>query len=251
MVASSSQQFSFGVGQMFGTRSDIANATPVQFGTLQDVSLDFSFTDKPLMGQYQLPVANARGAAKLTGKAKFARLDPAVYSDIFFGQSRTTGASDLIANGEAGMVPASSVYTLTSANAATWVEDLGVTYAATGLSFTKVVSGPAAGQYSVSAGIYTFAAADASAAVLLSYLYTSSTTGNKLVITNQLMGQAPTFKLRLFNTYQGRATVYEFNQAQSSKLTLNSRNEDWLIPELDFSLFTDASNTLGTISFSQ
>ena len=36
----------------------------------------------------------------------------------------------------------------------------------------------------------------------------------------------------------------------STKLSLDFKNEDWTIPELDFSLFTDATNTLGTISFS-
>ena len=57
-MTSTSQQFSFGSGLMFGTRSDIANATPIQFGTLQDISLDFSFSNKDLMGQYQIPVAS-------------------------------------------------------------------------------------------------------------------------------------------------------------------------------------------------
>ena len=248
-MTSTSQQFSFGSGQMFGTRSDVANATPVQFGTLQDISLDFSFTNKDLTGQYQLPVATARGAAKLTGKAKFARIDPAAFSDLFFGQSRTLNTSDAISSGEAAAVPASAPYTVSAANAATWLADLGVTYAASGLSLTYVASAPMTGQYTVASGVYTFGSGDEGAAVQLNYLYTTAS-GSKLVLTNQLMGQGPTFKLRLFNTYNGRNAIYEFNQAMSSKLSLDFKNEDWTVPELDFSLFTDASNTLGTISFS-
>ncbi len=248
-MTSTSQQFSFGSGQMFGTRSDIASATPIQFGVLQDVSLDFSFTNKDLMGQYQMPVATARGAAKLTGKAKFARIDPAAYADLFFGQARTLNASDAVSSGEAATVPASAPYTVAAANAATYLDDLGVTYFATGLSFTKVASAPTTGQYSVAAGVYTFGSGDEGAAIQLNYLYTTSS-GSKLVLTNQLMGQGPTFKVRLFQTYNGRNAVYEFNQAQSTKLSLDFKNEDWTVPELDFSLFTDATNTLGTISFS-
>jgi hypothetical protein len=248
-MTSTSQQFSFGSGLMFGTRTDISNATPIQFGTLQDISLDFSFSNKDLMGQYQMPVATARGAAKLTGKAKFARIDPQAFADIFFGQARTLNTSDEISNGEAATIPASSPYTVTAINAATYLDDLGVTYAATGLSLTRVASSPTTGQYTVASGVYTFASGDEGAAVQLNYIYTASS-GSKLVLTNQLMGQGPTFKLRLFNTYNSRNAIYEFNQAMSTKLSLDFKNEDWTIPELDFSLFTDASNTLGTISFS-
>ena len=146
-------------------------------------------------------------------------------------------------------MPASGPFTVSAVNAATFLDDLGVTYAATGLSLTRVASAPTQGQYSVAAGVYTFASTDEGAAVQLNYLYTSAT-GSKLVLTNQLMGQGPTFKIRLFQTYNGRNAVYEFNQAQSTKLSLDFKNEDWTVPELDFSLFTDASNTLGTISFS-
>ncbi|MGH6974245.1 MAG: hypothetical protein ACRED6_06425 [Stellaceae bacterium] len=76
--------------------------------------------------------------------------------------------------GEAGTVPASSPYTVSAANAATFADDYGVVYAATGLPLAKVAAGPAAGQYSESAGIYTFASADAGKAVLLSYTYGAS-----------------------------------------------------------------------------
>lgn len=248
-MTSTSQQFSFGSGLMFGTRSDIANSTPIQFGTLQDVSLDFSFSNKDLMGQYQMPVATARGAAKLSGKAKFARIDSQAFGDIFFGQARTLNTSDQISNGEAVTVPATGPYNVTAANASTFLDDLGVTYTSTGLSLTRVAASPTVGPYTVASGVYSFSAADEGVALQLNYLYTASS-GSKLVLTNQLMGQGPSFKLRLFNNYNGRSTVYEFNQAMSTKLSLDFKNEDWTIPELDFSLFTDASNTLGTISFS-
>ena len=50
--------FNFGVGSLWAARTDIANPTPAQFGTLQDISVDFDFTSKPLMGQYQIAVAS-------------------------------------------------------------------------------------------------------------------------------------------------------------------------------------------------
>jgi hypothetical protein len=52
-----------------------------------------------------------------------------------------------------------------------WGSDLGVVYAATGAALTCVASAPTVGQYSVAGGAYAFAAADAAAAVAISYGY--------------------------------------------------------------------------------
>ena len=49
--------------------------------------------------------------------------------------------------------------------------DLGVVSVATGLAMTKVAESPASGQYSVSGGLYQFAAADAGLSVSISYGY--------------------------------------------------------------------------------
>ena len=96
-------------------------------------------------------------------------------------------------------------YTVTVANAATYNDDLGVVYAATGKRFNRVTTPSAAGQYSVNfaTGVYTFAAADANAALLISYTYNVTTSGNKLTLTNQLMGTTPTFKATFYTTYTG------------------------------------------------
>jgi hypothetical protein len=158
---------SFGSGLLFATNT-AANSTPVQFGTLQDVSLDVSRTLKELYGQGQFPVAIGAAQMKITGKAKFAQVNGRLYNDLFYGGTTSVGQT-LMAYNEAGTVPASTTYIVTVVNSATWVEDQGVLYSATGLPFKKVASAPTLGQYSVAAGVYTFAAADASAPVLISY----------------------------------------------------------------------------------
>src|SRR6185503_9658169 len=133
----------------------------------------------------------------VTGKAKFARIFGAIFGDLFFGQTPATGQLT-VSESEAATVPASTPYTVTVANAASYVDDLGVFYAAgvnAGNRFTRVTTPAAAGQYSVNpaTGIYTCSAADASAPLLVSYAYNLST-GKKLVVTNQLMGSTPVFK---------------------------------------------------------
>lgn len=74
---------------------------------------------------------------------------------------------------EARTVPApAGPYTITVTNAATYVADGGVTKA--GVAMTKVTAAPTVGQYSVNTatGVYTFAAADANVAVVITYRYT-------------------------------------------------------------------------------
>ena len=69
-------QLSFGSGAVWGERTDVTGSGigPRQFGVLQDIQIDFDWTDKELYGQLQFPVAIARGQGKITGKAKFAQI---------------------------------------------------------------------------------------------------------------------------------------------------------------------------------
>jgi hypothetical protein len=189
-------QLSFGSGAVWGERTDVTGSGigPRQFGVLQDIQIDFNWSDKELYGQLQFPVAIARGQGKITGKAKFAQILGLLYSDIFFGVTPATGQF-AVSQLEAAAVPATTPYTVTPANAASYNDDLGVSYAVSGKRFNRVTTPSAAGQYSVNfgTGVYTFSSADASAAVLVSYTYNIATNGNRLTLTNQPMGITPTF----------------------------------------------------------
>ncbi len=78
-------------------------------------------------------------------------------------------AGFLISN-EAQTIPSGAPFELTTL--ARWsAGDRGVTYASSGVALTAVTGAPAVGEYSVSGSIYTFAAADAGIAVLISYAY--------------------------------------------------------------------------------
>ncbi len=74
--------------------------------------------------------------------------------------------------GEAQTVPSSGPFQLAAlAPYGPWGSDLGVVYAATGAALAPVAAAPGAGQYAVSAGVYSFSAADAGQALALSYGY--------------------------------------------------------------------------------
>jgi hypothetical protein len=139
---------------------------------------------------------------------------------------------------------------LLAANAAQFQTDLGVSFAASGLPLVWVASAPAAGQYTVSAGAYGFASADAGLAVLLNYGY-SATAGSEIAIVNPRMGFTPVFSALFSQPFQGRQANFRLNACCSSKLSFPTKQDDWAIPEIDFEVSADAAGNIGLISFSE
>ncbi|MGH6836541.1 MAG: hypothetical protein ACREC9_13595 [Methylocella sp.] len=241
--------FSFGSGVLFGTRTDVANSTPVNFGLIQEVTMDETATIKELIGQFQRPVAIARGMIKTTFKAKIAKIGILPFADLFYGLPRTATPAAFAFN-EAGTITTGAV---TVANAATWLnDDGGVIRTTGGLPFTKVASAPAAGQYSVAAGVYSFATGDNGTAVQISYTYAPVNAAlQKLVVTNQLLGTTPTFKALLYTTFLGVPITLSVNKCTSSKLSFQTKLEDFVIPEFDFSAFDDGTGAVLAWNFAE
>ena len=244
--------YSFGSGVLLGTRTDIANATPLNFGLVQEVTIDESATIKELTGQFQRPVAIARGTIKTTGKAKVARISGMAFANLYYGVIPTAGQV-ATSFAVADTVAATTPFIVTVANSATFVADAGVLYATTGLPLTLVASTPAAGQYSVntSTGVYTFNSADAGKAVLASYTYTVGGAGQKFTVANQLLGTTPTFQAVFYTTFQGQAISLRLNNCTSNKLSFHTKLEDFIMPEFDFSCFADAAGNVMTWSFAE
>ena len=234
----------FGVGRMLA-RQNLSSgvASPLEFGALSDVSLESKTEIKKFYGRFSYPIAVADGKVEIMIKAKSGSIKADVFNKLYFGAT-STATQKKYADGEAGLIPSSSTYTVTVANAATFVEDWGVINAVTGLQMTQVASGPAAGQYSVSAGVYTFAAANAGVAVAISYRY-STTSGLKIPISQTLMGAArPTFSLLLANSFDGRQSTFMLNMCRSGKLNLPFK-DDFTVAELEIEASADATGQIG------
>lgn len=246
MSGNSVQVYKFGTGSLYGVAAGSTVQTPLKFGALQDVSVDFSFTNKELHGQNIFALAVARGEGKVSGKATLAQVNGALYNSMFFGQTLTDSAGANLAVDEAGTVPSTTDYTITVDNSAVFLEDLGVRYATGGNPLIKVSSTPSQGQYSEAAGVYTFAAADEGVDVLISYTY-SNTTGQTVKVGNPLQGQAPTFAIYFATTYNSQQVTFKLNACVASKLSMPSKMADWNIDELDFDSFADSSGNVAEI----
>jgi len=111
-----------------------------------------------------------------------------------FSNVNITYTAGFVIQNEPQTVPASGSYTVNvNAPQGAWGADQGVTYA-NGTALTAVVSSPSHGQYTVSAGTYTFASADANAAVLISYSYVPSDVGHACM---ELVGERYRYKNRI------------------------------------------------------
>lgn len=238
-----SKQYAFGSGVLYGV-SSASGSTPQQFGALQGVSIDISASSKELHGQFAFPLAVARGKIKVSGKAQFAQINGQLFNELFFNSNMASGKL-AVANNESG-TPASGAITV--ANSANFADDLGVIDAVTGLALIRVASNPTDGQYSVAAGVYTFASGD-TAGKYISYTYDVSTSGKKITVVNPLMGVAPVFTAVLNGAYNGQAYSWKFPACTATKLSFATKLEDFIIPEFEFEAFADSGNNVMYASF--
>lgn len=251
-------QYVFGSGVLWGTPTTdangalIVNPTPVQFGTMQDVSLDINFDTKQLYGNLQFPVAVGRGKGKISGKAKAAQMNGSLINSLFFGQTLTNGIVDNFYDTTGQAIPLTPfTITVTPPSSGTWSQDLGVRDA-NGTPMSRVASAPTTGQYSVAAGVYTFAAADTGLTVFISYQYTAtSTSAVKSTVLNLQMGYAPSFRVDLSMPYAGKKLIFTLPNVLSSKMSFATKQDDFMVPEFDFDAYASANGQVLTYAMSE
>lgn len=239
----------FGAGQLLAapqatSGNPAPNPTPLQVGAIQNVKVTFGADIKELYSQNQWAIDAAIGKRSIKGSFEFAQMSNIFFSQMFFADAVTTGSVET-AISEAGQVPASSVYTITVVNSAHFTLDLGVTYAATGVPLENVGSGSltAAGQYKEAAGVYTFDAADASANVLISYMYSNSTLGTTMVAGNHPMGFGPVMQLDVVFPYEGGGIGFLFPNVRLGKIDLTTKIDDYLMMTTDFQAFVGSGTS--------
>lgn len=247
--------FGFGSGTMWAiptidlAGNNIAVPTPVPFGAMQEVTIDFAYSVKELYGMYQFPIDVARGTGKITGKAKQARVQASLFNQLFganLAANEYKVTLDVAAN-----TGANSAFN--SNQAANFFCDLGVKWAANGLPLTRAANAANNGIYSVDAnGLYAFGVGDANKSVQVSFAYIANTaTANTFTLTNVLLGLSPFFKGVFSTTRQGKILTVILNQCVSTKLTIGTKLEDFMIPEFDFSAMADAGGNIGSFSVTE
>lgn len=248
-------QLQFGAGSVFAKPitdaygNAVAVPTPVRLMGLQEFSLEASGDLKEFHGSGRYALAVAQGKVKLGGKIKAAMIDGRTLNTLFFGTGTVGGTMDAVQSDTVGaLIPATPfIITPTVPSAGTFAEDLGV-MAESGLSYVRVASAPTTGQYSITGGAYTFAAADVGVRVYISFRYTHVLAAAKRIdLSNLEMGQTPRFKMIYQGQFQGKRALVVLESVVAPKLTLiSAKNDDFSVPELEFSAQTnDAGFSVG------
>jgi hypothetical protein len=224
---------------------------PQRFGTLQDVHVEFNQKLVSLRGQFKGPDDVAPSDMDIKGKGAFAALEIEIYNSLFFADTITQNLKTIpITNGVDGEphpIP-STPFQVTVTHAAAPIVDLGVRYANGGY-LQQVASGPNQGQYSVAlaTGIYTFAAADTAANVLISYVYPITNTGTPglndartLTAINHIQGYGPVFELYLMMPYQGTNGLHLFS-CRASKMSAPLKRDNYVISDFEFESYPNAA----------
>jgi hypothetical protein len=197
----------------------------------------------------------ARGTGKCTGKIKAAVVSANVLNTVVFGPGGTLTLAEQydFSITAATAIPVTPFQiTPTVPSSGTWDKDLGVLNFATGEPMTLVTGTPAAGQYAVSAGVYTFSSADNVAGVQVvitfAYHYTTGATGQVLTISNQPIGTTPTFQIDYKSTLYGATYYARLFNCVGGGWSMAHKLTDYANPEFDFSFFANQSQQLGFIS---
>ena len=248
-------QYNFGVGTVVGKRTDIANTQVALFGVVQEWELDIDQKLVTLMGQFKDAVDVAPGERSITGKIKFAGLRATQFGNLLLGVNPTSAAGiDMVVNEV--KVPATATYTV--AAGVLYTEDLGVYYAATGVALQPVASAPTAGQYIpgvAGTGLYTLNASEVAAGLVTTCYMKSATDQFEIDVGAALMGSGPTVELNFSNPYVVGGVTKKLNlqvpAARISKMPMQLKNANYLVPEMDFTAFLSPAGRILTISMTE
>ena len=230
-----------GAGTLSLVDKSVTPNQPVPVVALQDISVDFAFESKELMGENQFPIAVGRTAQKITVKAKSGDINGALFAKVL-GYTTAAGM-EAVAQVTAA---ASTSVTPTVPSSGTWTEDLGVR-SATGALMNPVASGPVAGtSYTVAAGVYTFNAAE-SGNIQFRFAYSMAAVGTKATVSQTLAQAAPTFEGVLYNSYTNPdGTVNQegirFYCMASTKLSMAKKRDNYTEADLEFIVYARPSD---------
>lgn len=252
--------YQFGAGKLIA-RPYNANGTlgsPVELGTLQDVSVDFKVNTKKLMGPYRYAVATADADGDIPFTAKSALFYANAFN-LLWGATPTTGAQSPIFD-EVGTVAAAK-YTVQ--NATTFVQGSEVVwFTPSGGGLTRQMSVVAAGSevsgvsYSEGAGgVLNFAATDNGGVVRVTYRVSNTSSGQTFVIANPLQATSLGVRCSLYEQTMNKQNnkpstfILDLNMCLISGVKLDFKQGDWTVPDFTMDVQADANNQIGTAYF--
>ncbi len=241
----------FGPGVLYFTSVSAANGTPYNIGAINELSVDFKSDVKELWGQKQFPLLVATGTKSVDVSIKAAKTSGSAINTFLLGGTFTIGTEYDITTTASTAIPGTPYQiTPTPPSSGTYNRDLGVINADTGQPLKLVTGTPATGQYAVSAGVYTFAAADTADNVKISFAYsfTSGAAGQSLIIPNNDIGTTEVVTLDYKSTLYGATYFLRLFNVVMTGVKTSHKVSDFMMPEYSGKAFANASDQIGIIS---
>jgi hypothetical protein len=237
----------------------VALPSPVQFGILQDVTIDETYEQKKLYGALKQPVAVGQGKGSYGIKAKLALINAELFNTFMYGVNLVQ-TYEALYNDLTGTIigpTAGGTAIITPTLFGTALADMGVVSAVNGVPYTRVASAPTSGQYAWSSGSGAWIfdlVHDFGKQVYINYAYgnpgagvpTGLTGAKSMTIIGSQMGQQPEFMLDLQNSFNGKTFYRHYNRVIAAKISRAFKNDDFTIIDLEMEAFLDDTNTLFT-----
>lgn len=228
---------SFGIGHVGAIDDSVTPNQAYGIAIVKGIAIEFKASTKPLKGNLLIAVDQAIDSVDITGKIQSQDSLAFVAPLIIPGTTSATGREKFAR--QSTLIPGTP-FTITVTNSATWATDLGVVNLTTGKRMTRVASAPAAGQYSVAAGVYTFASAEGT--VVIEYSYTDASTGKTRTFTNAAVGASSGYQLKVFDPQGGtRESGYFFPSVKFGSGSGGMKIDDWSDTSLDFAVNADST----------
>jgi hypothetical protein len=232
---------------VFGSGNPPASPTPVPIGVVQNLKFTISGDIKELFGSNQYPIDTAVGKRTIKGSFEFGQITNNVLSQLFFADPVTVGVVATIS--QTAPIPGTP-FQVTVTNSANFNTDYGVINAATGVSLVKLPTGtPTTGQYTVTAGVYLFAAADTGNSVTITYSWTDAAAGTTMVAGNHQMGWGPIIALDVVFPYDAPTPGgmgFLFPNVRLGKIDVTTKLDDYSMFATDFEAFAGVGTALGS-----
>lgn len=233
-----------GIGTIYALPSG-ANPTPIPIAVAKSAVLTIAGSLKFANGQWQAPIDAMRTDSNISVKLANADFRASALAMLLPGATTSVG-SNQAATGEAFTIP-TTPFQVTVSQSATFVEDGGVLDLSAGKWLDRVASAPATGQYSVAAGVYTFAAADTGHSITIAYLYNSATVGKTTSWNNQVMGASTGYLVRVFQVYLVAGVLksvgFKLPNVHFANLSINYKNDDFAEQSLEGRAIQDVTTT--------
>lgn len=219
------------------------NTTPIHLATISSASFSMKQANADLKDSDGYTIDSFVTGLDVTGDLQLSDFSNSLLAAVARGVTVTAGQS--IGASHAAPIP-TTPFAITVTQSATWTDDLGVMDLTKGKQLARVASAPATGQYSVAAGVYTFASADTGDNVLIMYRYTAAASGTTAEVAKATSGsQAPRYAIHV---YQPKVSSKEWGfyvpNAQIPELSASFKREGWSDVKLTWTAILSTTNKL-------